>query len=435
MKQIMIVFLLVISLLASELDAAWSTHHRPSVLAEDSPDIHLFEGPQPHQLCARCLTAKALNESQIEKSSPRNPQPLNIKNNHCAITYKLESWRRLGDNIITYCKAKLLSLIYNIPLFYKPFPYSDEFVLHNIEILLTPEIEKNYETSIPVHKISELEEGFKSGKSILFESHFLTETPWLYSYSREHPEFEKEIKSMLTLITPFEPLSKPENVVPVALHVRKGGGYDSPLASKQEYKLDDAPLSGIYLKKNSPPNSCTDIWPIKWPIGPNFIDEVTKFVYKKNHFSDYTWPIKFPCDQYYIDHLRYLSNFLKDRQLLVYLFTDDPNPETIMQRYSQALADCSRIIFSYRQKDNHHTKNVLHDLFAIIQCDCLISASSSFAHVAQLLGNHSILIMPLHAITLPDKIIMNKVAVFGMNNAYDLENRKLFYNELIYKLK
>ena len=329
----------------------------------------------------------------------------------CAITYRLESWRRLGDNIITYCKAKLLSITYGIPFYYKPFPYSDEFVLHAQEILLTPEIEKNYETIIPVNTMADLENGLKSDESILFESNFLTQTPWLYTYSRGHPEFEKEIKEKFSLMKPFEPLSKPENVVLVALHVRKGGGFDMPLGSQREYNIEDAAIRGIYLKKDSPSNSCTDIWPLKWPMGPIFIEEVKKFAHKKTHFSDYIWPIKFPCDQYYID------------------------PEAIMHRYSQALGDCPRIIFSYRKMGNHHTKNVLRDFFAIMQCDCLISASSSFAHAAQLLGNHSILIMPVHAITLPNKVIMNKVAVFGVNNAYDLENRKPFYNELVYKIK
>ncbi len=156
---------------------------------------------------------------------------------------------------------------------------------------------------------------------------------------------------------------------------------------------------------------------------------------RKKYYSDYTWPIKFPPDQYYIDHLKYLSDFLHDQQLLVYLFTDDPNPQEIVKKYSQALEGYPRIIFSYRLKENHHTKNVIEDLFSIIQCDCLISASSSFAHVAQLLGKHSICIMPTHAITLPEKIIMNKVAVFGVNNAYDCHNRKIYCNELHYKIK
>ena len=266
--------------------------------------------------------------------------------------------------------------------------------------------------------MQDIEEALKSGESILFEVHFLSETPWLYAYSRQNQEFENTIKKLFTPIIKIDPLPKPQSVVTVALHVRKGGGFDMPLASQQEYTIDE-PITGIYLKKNMPLNSNTDVWPIKWPAGFKYIEAVKNFTAKKTRFSDYVWPIKFPPDQYYIDHLKYLSDFLCDKQLLVYLFTDDPNPTDIVNRYSKALEDCPRIIFSYRETGNHHTKNVIQDLFALMQCDCLISASSSFAHVAQLLGNHSILIMPTHAITVPDKIVMNKVAVFGVNNASD----------------
>lgn len=359
----------------------------------------------------------------------------NPKKNRCAITYRLESWRRLGDNIITYCKAKLLARAYAIPILCKPFPYSDQFVFHTKELFLMPEDAKKFEKVMPIDTIAQLEEGLKNGQSILFESHFLTQTPWLYVYSRENPDFEEEIKKMLTPVIPIEPLPKPQSVVTVAVHVRKGGGFDMPLASTQEYAIDEKHIEGIYLKKDSPPNSCTDIWPLKWPIGPIFIEEVKKLTHKKNHFSDYTWPVKFPPDQYYIDQIKELAKMLPERNLLIYLFTDDPKPQNIMQRYSDALAKYPRIIFSFRPSGNHHTKNVMQDLFSITECDCLISASSSFAHAAQVLGNHSIMMMPIHAITFPDKIFMNKVAVFGMNNVYDLENRKIFYKEIVHKLK
>lgn len=351
-----------------------------------------------------------------------------------AISYKLESWRRLGDNIITLCKAQYFADLYDLKLFYKPFPYSHNFTVHQSIPHLTKEEEKKFTKTISVNSSRDIEDNLNSSDLILFESHFLSETPWLYFYSRQVPKFEKKIKEIFSPIIKIDTLPKPPAVVTVALHVRKGGGFDHPLASEQEYALHDT-VDGIFLKKNAPENSCTDIWPIFWPVGPKYIELVKQLAEKKNRFSDYIWPIKFPPDQYYIDHLKYLSDFLKDRQFLVYLFTDDPNPQEIVERYSMALKEYPRIIFSFRQSGNHHTKNVIQDLFAIAQCDCLISASSSFAHSAQLLGDHSICVMPTHAITLPDKVIMNKVAVFGVNNSHTIEKRTAYCNELIYKIK
>ncbi len=352
-----------------------------------------------------------------------------------AITYKLENWRRLGDNITTFCKAASISYLYKIPLLYKPFSYSDQFIVHQQQTHLSPEIENKFRKTIAIDNIDQIKEHLDSTQPILFECHFLTIMPWLYTFSREHPDFEAHIKKLFTPITPVTPLPKPQSVITVALHVRKGGGYDRPLGSQQEYYPNDKQCKGIYLYKNTPGNSCTDIWPISWPAGAMYFEAIQQLIFKKNNFSDYIWPIKFPPDQYYIDQLKELAQMLPGKNLLVYLFTDDPNPTGIMDRYSKALEDFPRIIFSYRQSDNHHTKNVLDDLFAMAQCDCLISASSSFAFIAQMLGNHTIIIFPVHAVTLPDKIFINKVGILNVQNSSNSTKRTLSYNEKTYKIR
>ena len=354
-----------------------------------------------------------------------------------AITFKVENWRRLGDVITTFGKAAYFRYVLpKLTLYYRPFAYCDQFQLSQKERVLTPEIEKQFFKTIIVNSIEDITKNLASALPILFECHFLTQTPWLYTFSRQYISFEKELKTLFTPLEPINPLPKPEGVITVAVHVRKGGGFDRPLLSKQEYDLDtNKPVKGFYLFKNSPGNSCTDIWPIKWPAGKQFNEEIKKLVSIKNNFSDYIWPIKFPPDQYYIDQIKHLGQILPNKNLLIYLFTDDANPEAIIQRYSKALEDFPRIIFSYRQKENHHTKNVLNDLFAMAQCDCLISASSSFAFIAQIVGDHSIIIFPAHAITLPDKIIINKVGVITVNNALDSNKRTLSYDEIKYKLR
>lgn len=385
-------------------------------------------------LCAYQILYADFFENLLQvKSTPVAQQTLKNKG-QCAITYKLEKWRRLGDNITTYCKAKYFECVYHVPLLYKPFEYSDQFELHAKETFFTQEQAQQFSKTVPINTVQDFEDALKSGQSVLCECHFLTATPWLYKFSRDHLDFEQEIKKMFTPTIPLEPLPKPESVVTIAVHVRKGGGFDNPLASTQEYAIDEQ-VKGIYLRKKNMAGSYTIIWPINWPPGPKYCDEVKKICTKLNTFSDYVWPIKFPPDQYYIDQIKTVADMLPERNLLVYLFTDDPNPQDIVTRYSTALQEYPRIIFSYRQAGNHHTKNVLQDLFSIAQCDCLISASSSFATVAQLLGNHSILIMPAHALIMPDKIFINKVAIFGANNADDPAARKLFYNEVGHKIK
>lgn len=352
-----------------------------------------------------------------------------------ALTFKLETWRRLGDNLTVYAKAKCFQENFNLPLYCKHFSYYDQFQFSRKENLLTPDVEKQFSKIITVNRISDLADNLSCAEPILFEVHFLTETPWLYNYSREHPVYEKKLKELIRPLEVIGPLPKPEGVITVAVHVRKGGGFDMPLASAQEYQLDDKPIKGFYLIKNSLAGSYTDIWPLNWPAGPKFFEALAAYLVKKNRFSDYIWPIKFPPDQYYIDQIKKLAELLPGKNLLIYIFTDDPKPELIVQRYSKALESFPRIIFSYRQAGNHHTKNVLHDLFSLTQCDCLISASSSFGFIAQLLGDHSIIMFPIRAIALPDKIIINKVGIVTVVNALDRNKRKISYGETQIKIK
>ncbi|CAN5141711.1 hypothetical protein BH09DEP1_BH09DEP1_6660 [soil metagenome] len=374
-----------------------------------------------------CLAAPIFSTAAKKKSA-------NSKSIH-AITYHIEEWRRLGDAITTLCKTLYFAKMHKLPIYFKGFPYFDQFAISQNAQMLTPEVAQQFPKKIPIAAHTDIATHLESTEPILFECQFLSETPAMYSVTREYPEFEELIKQAFTPLIDIPQLAKPPAVITVALHVRKGGGFDKPLGSRQEYGSELTLPKGIYLKKNSPQGSHFDAWHIKWPASKMFIEVVKHYIYKKTNFSDYVWPIKFPCDQYYIDQLKELSSMMPGKNLLVYLFTDDPEPEKIMERYSNQLKDHPRIIFSYRTKDNHHTKNVIEDLFSLTQCDCLISASSSFATAAQLLGKHQVIMFPLWAVTLPDKIIINKVGVITIHNHLDAQAHKINYREIAHKLK
>ena len=182
--------------------------------------------------------------------------------------------------------------------------------------MLTPDLEKDFSKIVPFDHAADFDAQIKSGESILFECHFLTETPSMYTFTRQDQAFEKIIKEMLAPLITIDPLPRPPSVITVALHVRKGGGSDKPLASQQEYTLKETQTKGIYLRKNNPPGSHIDIFPIKWPAGIMYIDAVKKYIAKKNSFSDYIWPIKFPPDQYYIDQLKELAGMLPGKKFI-----------------------------------------------------------------------------------------------------------------------
>lgn len=344
-----------------------------------------------------------------------------------AITNGFESWRRLGDNILTVCKTKYFSHEFNIPYYYTVFPYIDSFKLTTEEHLLNDEIKNSFKKIIMVSSEKDILDHLSETEPILFVCTYLSHTPSIYEYVKNNAVFEKMI---LSLFTPSISIKKPthyKNFV-IAVHVRKGGGFDWPLASKQEFSVEIPLLKNkeLYLYKRNIGMSCEDVWPLRCSPGPAYITETKHLFFKKSYYADYIWAIKFPPDQYYIEQIKTMLSLIKTPSVTIKIFTDDPNPEDIVTRYTKALKDVStNLTFEYRQSENSHDKNVIEDLFAIAECNGLISASSSFAFTAMILGHHEIIIYPEHAITMQDKVLIDKIKVIQVNNSKDSQTRKI----------
>jgi hypothetical protein len=353
------------------------------------------------------------------------------------ITNGVEQWRRLGDNITTIAKTKYFARLFKLDYLYTPFTYHDDFAFATKEKLLTQIEKSNFSKIVLINSEKDILNNIENEEPTLFVATFLSPTPWMYTYSRENPDFEKEIKQIFTPLATIEALPKSPDTFLIALHVRKGGGYDWPLASTQEYLLDKSILKEkeFFLHKKSPEISSDHIWPIKYLPGPGFVTLTKELAFKKQYYADYIWPIKFPPDQYYIEQIKMVAQLVTDKQLLVVIFTDDPNPLDITERFAKALSAIPNLKLYYRTTENHHTKNVIHDLFTLTQCDCVISASSSFAFAAHLLGDHAIMVFPEHAITCPDKIIIDKVKVITVENSPDAASRKVTSNTYSLKTK
>ncbi|MCA9770073.1 hypothetical protein KC460_01755 [Candidatus Dependentiae bacterium] len=170
---------------------------------------------------------------------------------------------------------------------------------------------------------------------------------------------------MRCLIKPKKKLNLPQipnSTISVAVHVRKGGGYDAPLFSKTV------------------------------------------------QYADQRWPLKFPPDDYYIEQIKKIAHQYKHHYLYCYIFTDDQQPIAIMERYKKKLNN-PRIHFDCRKGTNSHKLNVLEDLFNMTRFDCLIRPSSSYSTIAQLLNNFIIVIHPMHYVWSGEKLIIDHVEV------------------------
>lgn len=287
------------------------------------------------------------------------------KCNPAAITFELNGGR-FGDNLSTYCKAKVFSYKYDIPLLYKPFEYSDQLTLHLKETKFTQKLATHFDAIIPVKTEDDIKKN--KNKNVLLVTNFYTPAPGLYEYGFTNPIQAHDIKNLLTPINPPPSIEKNNNEITIALHVRKGGGFDAPLASEQTTK-------------------------------------------KAIQYADQQWPTKFPPDQFYIEQLRLIKKLIaSEKNMIVYLFTDDPDPNRLAQKYQEQLKDLN-LEFRYRTTGNSHNANVVEDFYLMSQCDCLIRSTSLLARASQILGNHEIILYPIQGYWIEDTLIINPVGI------------------------
>ncbi len=300
-----------------------------------------------------------------------------------AITSKSGSGGRLGDDVHMYTVAKWFAYKYNIPFYATPFKHSDIMALDKVDTCLTQAIEKTFKQIIDIESEDELIKhlktcstatlflvNFKTG--VHFSSKLVSNSSWpdgylnMYAHSREHAEFCTRLKKALTPIHQINPIVLPKDKVSVAVHIRKGSGDDA------------APASIQYL----------DEWK----------HVISHEIYNPNDFPsfDRNTSFRFPPEQFYVDQLLKLSVMLNHCPLYVYIFTDDKDPDQLVQRLKKRVL-APNITFHCRQKkqDLANNKNVImQDLCDMAQFDCLIRPESGFSAAAQLIGNHKLVVYP-----------------------------------------
>ena len=325
-------------------------------------------------------------------------QPLQILSHNSekqsAITYSLHNGSgRFGDKLITYIKAKWLSYKYDIPLYYVPLkhpsfpiPYSDKLMISKLENVYTEKIKMKFNKVVSfackspnriIERGSDKDLDFEKNAGYLYLGYFM---PNFYhkklTLDLEDKTFIQELKRTIKPISAIQPPEIPENRISVALHVRKGGGYDKILQNQED-------------------------------IADIFKTSTNKELYS---YSDYSFPYKFPPDQYYIDQVKKLYELLERKPLHIHIFTDDKTPEKIVNTYKEHLKGLD-ITFSYRRDDNHYNNNIIEDFFSITYYDCLIRGESNFSLVAGIIGDFFIEIYPEHGYWRNNKLIIDTVKV------------------------
>lgn len=290
---------------------------------------------------------KNLNESKKEPVSSSN-----------GITYSIKEGG-LGDHLLAYSHAKWASFQLDIPLYYQPFPFSEEFAFSNSEKIL--EDSPPFQTKLFIKRWKDLSE---KASSTLFTIPFFPENKMELDILRPHypchfdvdwydPQFRQAIAKFLAPKRAIPKMEFPKDYVTVAVHVRKG-------------KIEDS--------------SDSSFW----------------------------WPLKFPPNSYYIEQIQHLSEIYKNQKLYVYIFTDDPNPRSILDQFQKEIGNPS-IVFDCKKENG---EDVVADFFAMSQFDCLIRPASNFSFTAELLKEYELVFSPTHGKTYADgRRIVNGVKI------------------------
>ena len=266
------------------------------------------------------------------------------------ITYEARYADRFGDYITTYCDCRWLSHIHNFEFYYKPFRYGDQLIASTVH----PHSKDH--TKIREIYISDTHAINPADENVLYvtNDHFMSflKPDW------NDPAFVKLIQDEISPIDDSikGKLEIPVNHFSVALHVRRGGGADRPLYQE---------------------NVTTSVE--GWKVPENWGDD---------QWVDKIWPTRFPSDIFYIEQLRALALLHPDKLIYAHIFTDDPSPELIAEKYKAALNN-PRIVFGYRTENNYHYTNVLEDFFAMMDFDALIRAGSNYSAMAGAIGQVS----------------------------------------------
>jgi len=243
---------------------------------------------------------------------------------------------RFGDQLILYARARLVASVHGLPLLHRPFAYSDQLRLYTAERRYTDGLVKKLHP-VGIDSIELLPRQPSSTMPQLYVVNFFTKIEGVTAeqYTDIYTHLQRAIRprDKLRLVNP------PHDEITVAMHVRRGGGY-------------------LY-----------------------------------DHLAKYIFKTKFLAIDYYITALQQLIKMYPRKKIYAYIFTDDPNPPGIERELAAALNN-PYITFDCRHGINKHDKNVLEDFFSMTRFDCLIRPSSSFSRMAELLGNHTIVISP-----------------------------------------
>jgi hypothetical protein len=286
------------------------------------------------------------NALNIKVEGQENPAPSNITSLEIPsrISYEIDG-HHLGNNLMSYIRAKWLSSHYNIPLLYKPFPFANQLVLHEQEKkkFSNPVLSKLEAVVIK----NEFDLCFEDSSPTLYmlPNYIEPEIEWndnapFIEVNWQNKDFKKLLKKLLKPLNSIPVVNFPRQRISVAVYI------PSPFTK-----------DGRETKNNL--------------------------------------PLQYPPDSYYIEQINRLSDLFFQRPLFVYLFTENRNPKDILDKFKNTVS-APNILFESKTSDKITRVSSVEDFANMGKFDCLIRPANNLGFLLEQLNDYLITVKPVH---------------------------------------
>jgi hypothetical protein len=273
------------------------------------------------------------------------------------ITYETNGYD-LGDNLMSYIRGKWLSMHYNIPLLYKPFPFANQFLLHAEE-------KKRFNSTFltkfeSIHPISnEFELCFEDPANILYVLPSYVE-PELFEMENETPfleldweakNFRKLIKKLLKPANSIEAVVIPRQRISIAVYMPQYTGKESG---------------------STPP------------------------------------ALQYPPDSYYIEQINKLSELFYHRPLFVYLFTENRNSAEMIKKFQNEVTG-HNVMFGCNKSTKMTRNSYVENYINMGKFDCLIRPTNNLGFLLEQMNDYLITVKPIHHTLIENEMYIDEV--------------------------
>ncbi len=310
---------------------------------------------------------------------------------------KSSSISRMGDKVVDYCKAEYLSRKYNIPFLLNYSSDFDIFALSLQKKRLNEAMRKNYGVHIIVKTENDIRENLKTQCNVLFFINAYTKLDLndlpntgitydsrnieqIFALMQVDNNFKEEIKTRLSLQN-FKCCQtvKRQGELSVAVQIRRGNGLDKEIFLGESICLSE-----------------------------QFFGSCRKII-----FADLVHPTKFPPTQYYVDQINRLAELFPKKILRIYCVTDEDDPVGLIEILKKNICHDNVLLELFRPSGDTFQMRIAEDLYRLATADCLIRSTSHFSGVAQLIGNHKMVIWPnaIKWIDNPKRLLVTSTAV------------------------